>query len=92
MKTVSVRELQQNVRDCVQAAQKEQVILTRHGKPAVVLVGVEGKDWETVVLETSTAFWKLIEKRRREKDISSQELRKRLQKRPAPKHRRPSRV
>ena len=35
-----------------------------------VILGVEGSDWETVVLETSTDFWKLIEARRQEPTVS----------------------
>jgi prevent-host-death family protein len=79
MKTVSVRNLQKSVRECVDASQKERVVVTRHGKPAAVLVGVEGKDWETVVLETSPSFWELIEARRNEPTISLTEMRRRLQ-------------
>jgi hypothetical protein len=48
--------------------------------PAAVLVGVEGKDWEDIVLQTSPTFWKLIEERRKQPTISLKELRKRLKK------------
>ncbi len=78
MKTVSVRELQQHVKACVSAAQRDRVVLTRHGKPAAVLVGVEGKDWEQVTLGTSPEFWRLIERRRKEKLVPLKEIRKRL--------------
>ena len=54
---------------------------TRHGKPAAVLVGVEGKDWGDVVLQTSPSFWKLIEETRKETTLSMKELRTRLKKR-----------
>jgi prevent-host-death family protein len=74
VKTISVRELQRSIREAVDSAQKDRVIVTRRGEPAAVLVGVEGKDWETVVLETSSAFWDLIEKRRREPTLSTEEL------------------
>lgn len=39
-----------------------------------MLLGVEGKDWETVILETSPAFWDLIEARRKEVTLSEDEL------------------
>lgn len=78
MKTISVRELQKKVRECVDAAQSDRVVITRRGKPAAVLVGVEGAEWETVVLETNAAFWKLIEKRRKQRTISLTELKKRM--------------
>lgn len=78
MKTVSVRDLQKTVRKCVDAAQKDRIVITRHGKPAAVLVGVEGTDWETVVLETNADFWTLIEQRRKQPAVSLAEMRKRI--------------
>jgi len=52
--------------------------ITRRGKPAALLVGVEGKDSETVILETDPTFWKLIQQRRKEPTISFKELKARL--------------
>ena len=78
MKTVSVRDLQKSIKEAIDSSQGERIIVTRHGRPAAVLVGVEGKDWETVVLETSAEFWNLIEQRRQEPTISSEELVERL--------------
>ena len=78
MKTISVRDLQKNVRGCVEAAQTDRVVITRRGKPAVVLVGVEGEDWENVVLENNTDFLRLIEKRRKQRTLSMADIRKRL--------------
>jgi hypothetical protein len=46
-----------------------------------VMVGVEGKDWEDVVLQTSSTFWKFIEERRKEPTMSMKELRTRLKNR-----------
>ena len=60
---------------------KHKVVITRHGKPAAVLVGVEGKDWGDVALQTSPSFWKLIEETRKETTLSMKELRTRLKKR-----------
>ncbi len=78
MKTISVRDLQKRVRESVDAAQSDRVVITRGGKPAAVLFGVEGQDWETVVLETNAKFWRLIEKRRKQRTVSMSEMRKRL--------------
>lgn len=74
MKTVSVRLLQKSVKECVDNAQEDRVIITRHGKPAAVLLGVEGADWEDVVLETDPSFWRLIRSRRKEETLSLEEL------------------
>jgi prevent-host-death family protein len=81
MKTVNARDLQKRVKECVDISQQDQVVITRRGKPAAVLVGVEGKDWDDVVLQTSSRFWKLIEERRKESTLSLKELRARLKKR-----------
>jgi prevent-host-death family protein len=74
VKTISVRDLQKSVKEAVDSAQSHRVVVTRRGKPAAVLFGVEGKDWETVVLETSSRFWELIEERRAEPTLSVDEL------------------
>ena len=78
MKSVTVRDLQKKVKECVDDAQQDPVVITRHGKPAAVLVGVEGEDWEDVVLQTDPKFWKLIRERRNQPAISLTQLKKRL--------------
>ena len=42
-----------------------------------MLHGVKGKDWETVILDTSPAFWDLIEARRKEPTVSGDEVERR---------------
>ena len=42
VKTVTVRDLQKKVKACVDGAQADRVIITRHGKPAAVLVRGRG--------------------------------------------------
>lgn len=79
MKTISARDLQRKVRECVEVSQKERVIVTRHGRPAAVLVGVEGRDWEDLVLQTSPSFWRMIERRRKQKTVPLREVRRRLE-------------
>lgn len=78
MKTISVRALQQHVRDCVKASQKDRVVITRHGTPAALIIGVEGSDWETLALQTSPSFWRMIEQRRKDKTVSLDEMRQRV--------------
>jgi len=74
MKTEQVRKLQKKVRVCIDEAQSDRVVITRHGKPTAVLVGVEGSDWETIVLQTDPNFWKLIQERRKQPTISLKEV------------------
>ena len=78
MKTVTVRDLQKKVKDCVDDAQEDRIIITRRGRPAAVLIGVEGKDWEAVVLQTDPSFWRLIRTRRRQPTLSIDEIRARI--------------
>ncbi len=81
MKTVAARDLQKRIKKCVDMSQKNHVVITRRGKPAAVLVGVEGRDWEDIALQTSPAFWKFIEERRKKPSRSFTELRARLRRR-----------
>ena len=74
MKTISMRDLQKHIKEVIDSAQHDRVVVTRHGEPAAVLLGVEGKDWETVALDTTPAFWDLIEARRKELTLSADEL------------------
>ena len=79
MRTINVRDLQKRIRECVIAAQKEKIVITRHGRPAAIVIGVEGQDWEDIVLQTSPAFWRLIEARRKQETIPLAEARLRLE-------------
>ena len=78
MKTINVRALQQHVRDCVKASQRDRLVVTRHGIPTALIIGVEGTDWETLTLQTNLSFWRMIEKRRLEQIISLESMRKRV--------------
>jgi prevent-host-death family protein len=78
MKAIAVRDLQKRIRESVDLSQKEGVVVTRHGRPTAVLIGVEGQDWEDLVFQTSADFWKMIERRRRQKTIPMAEIRRRL--------------
>lgn len=88
MKTVNVRDLRKNVKKCVQVSQKEHVVVTVHGRPAAIVIGVEGDDWEGVVYRTSPAFWRMIEARRKEKTVPLTGMKKRLEARWARERRR----
>ena len=78
MKTVSVRDLLKTLRQRVDESQKERVVVTRRGHPAAILIGVEGMDWEQVLLQTDGAFWGLIRKRRKERATPLATVKRRL--------------
>ena len=75
MKTITVRGLQKHIRNCVDASQHSRVVVTRHGLPAAVIIGVEGSDWETLALQTNPLFWRMIEQRRKDRTVSLNEMR-----------------
>ena len=79
MKTISVRDLQKRIRECVDLAQKEAVVLARHGRPAAVVIGVEGEDWEDVFYRTSPEFRRMIQKRRKGRMIPMAEMIRRVE-------------
>ena len=60
MKTISVRELQKCIKECVDHSQKACVVVTRHGRPSAMIIGVEGKDWEHLVTHTAPELSKHI--------------------------------
>ncbi len=78
MKTVSVRDLQKTLRKRVDESQKERVVVTRRGHPAAVLIGVEGMDWEQVLLLTDDSFWRLLQRRRKQKASPLAAVKRRL--------------
>ena len=78
MKSINVRDLQKKIRRCMMVAQKERVVVTRHGKPLAVVTGVEGYDWEDLYWATNAAFWREIERRRKEPTIPLEEVYRRL--------------
>lgn len=78
MKTIGVRELQKRIRECVETSQAENVVITRNGKPASVVIGVAGCDWEDLVVQSDPAFWRTIRARRTEKSITADEMRRRV--------------
>jgi len=76
MKTIGARELQKRVKECLDSSQAESVVITRNGKPASVLIGVQGCDWEDLVIQSDPAFWATIRERRKEKSVSADEMRR----------------
>ena len=71
--------LQQTTLDmCINAAQRDKVIITQNDKPVEVIIGVAGMDEEQLQLSTSDKFWKLMAERRGQKTIGRAELEQRL--------------
>jgi prevent-host-death family protein len=79
MKVVALREAKATLSSCVEAAQRDRVLITRHGKPAAIVIGVEGESLEDLLTVANPRFWELVESRRASrKTVSLAEVRRRL--------------
>jgi len=67
MKLVGVGAAQAGLSNLVEHSQKEKIILTRHGKPVAMLLGVKGRDLEELILAQDPAFRDLVTARRRDR-------------------------
>ena len=76
MKVISFEKV--NLENCIDDAQHERIIITRKGKPVVLLVGIEGMDEEQLQLAFSDKFWTLINQRRKQKTLTRKQLEEKL--------------
>ncbi len=66
MKKAALSEVKDDLSKFLRAAEKEEVVITRHGKPAGVLIGFEDEeDWLDYRLENDPRFLKRIEQARK---------------------------
>ncbi|MBI5213927.1 MAG: type II toxin-antitoxin system Phd/YefM family antitoxin [Nitrospirae bacterium] len=66
MKKAALSEVKDDLSKFLRLAEKEEVVITRHGKPAGVLIGFEDEeDWFEYRLENDPRFLKRIEQSRR---------------------------
>ena len=66
MKTVPLSEVKDDLSRFLRLAETEEIVITRHGKPAGVLIGFESEeDWVDYRLENDPRFLKRIETARR---------------------------
>ena len=62
MKQVALAEVKNDLSRYLRLAEKEQIVITRHGKPAGVLIGFGTEDdWFDYRLENDPRFLKRIE-------------------------------
>ena len=62
MKTVPLSEVKDDLSKYLRLAETEEIVITRHGKPAGVLIGFESEDdWFEYRLERDPAFQRRIE-------------------------------
>jgi prevent-host-death family protein len=66
MKTVPLSEVKDDLSRFLRLAETEEIVITRHAKPAGVLIGFESEeDWFDYRLENDPRFLKRIETARR---------------------------
>ena len=66
MKKVALSEVKDDLSRYLRLAEKEEVVITRHGKPAGVLIGFETEDdWFDYRLENDPRFLNRIENARK---------------------------
>ena len=65
MKKVPLSEVKDDLSRYLRIAEKEQVIITRHGRPAGLLIGFESEEeWFDYLLENDPRFMQRIESAR----------------------------
>jgi prevent-host-death family protein len=65
MKKVALSQIKDQLSKFLHHAEKEEVVITRHGKPAGVLIGFESEDdWFDYKLENDPRFLSRIERAR----------------------------
>ncbi len=65
MKHVALSEVKDDLSKYLRLAEKEEVIITRHGKPAGILIGFESEDeWFEYQLEHDPVFLQRVERAR----------------------------
>jgi prevent-host-death family protein len=66
IKEVPLSEIKDDLSRFLREAEKQEIVITRHGKPAGVLIGFESEDdWFDYKLETDPRFLERIERARK---------------------------
>jgi prevent-host-death family protein len=79
MKVIALGKAKNALSTYVDEAQNDRVLITKHGRPAALIIGVEGEEFEDLMTRSDPEFWRTIETRRKSsKSVSADEMRKRL--------------
>jgi prevent-host-death family protein len=66
MRKVSLSEIKDDLSRFLREAEKEEIVITRHGKPAGLLIGFESEDdWFDYRLENDPRFLRRVQKARK---------------------------
>lgn len=65
VKKIALSEIKDDLSRFLRLAEKEEIVITRHGKPAGILIGFESEDdWFDYRLENDPRFLKRVEQAR----------------------------
>ncbi|MBI2892568.1 MAG: type II toxin-antitoxin system prevent-host-death family antitoxin [Deltaproteobacteria bacterium] len=64
MKVTGARRLRDDLSGFMEKAQRTEIVVTKRGAPSVLIVGVEGLDWDDIQLGADDALWEELERRR----------------------------
>jgi prevent-host-death family protein len=79
MKVVSLREAKALLSSFVDKSQTDRVLITRHGRPAALVIGVQGEELEDLLTMGNPRFWEMLAVRRRSpRGVPLAEVRRRL--------------
>jgi prevent-host-death family protein len=76
MKLVAMHEAKAKLSEYIAASQKDRVLITNHGRPAAIVIGVEGEDLEDLMTRANPKFWEMIEEVRKQPTLSLAEAKK----------------
>lgn len=73
MKLVAMHEVKAKLSEYVAESQKDRVLITSHGKPVAIVIGVEGEDLEDLLTRSDPEFWQMIERVREQPTVPLEE-------------------
>ena len=65
MRVLAMRDAKTGLSATLDEAQRDRVLITRNGKPSAIVIGVEGREFEDVLLMSNPRFWEMIEASRK---------------------------
>lgn len=66
MKKIALSEVKDDLSKYLRLAEKQEIVITRHGKPAGILIGFEDEeDWFDYLLENDPRFLRRVEQARK---------------------------
>jgi prevent-host-death family protein len=71
MRVLAMRDAKTGLSATLDEAQHDRVLITRNGKPSAIVIGVEGREFEDVLLMSNPRFWQMIEASRKNPKVYS---------------------